>query len=169
MSSGRRSPQGGAETSASRLTRRGILLIAAPWLFAATGAIAFTFADGTTAECVAAGRVVPESNAPPGHWIVQKGRIAITGQAGSGYQIIWNAQQLAKLPPEMHDFIFFHECAHARVPTQDEVKANCQGLKDMRAAGRAGFAVEAKLAAIYGPGSTYWEETRKCADGKPAP
>jgi hypothetical protein len=64
----------------------------------------------------------------------------------------------------VHDYIFFHECAHARVPTVDEIQANCAGLVDMRAAGRAGPAVEARLAAFYGAGSGYWAGTLKCAD-----
>jgi hypothetical protein len=92
-----------------------------------------------------------------------------TVKVGSGYQIVWNAQKLAGLPPEMHDLLFFHECAHAKVPTTDEVQANCVGLKDMRAAGRAGLAVEAKLAAFYGATNGYWVNTLRCANAEPKP
>ena len=68
----------------------------------------------------------------------------------------------------MHDLIFFHECAHAQIPTTDELRANCVGLKMMRAAGKGGFAVESKLAAFYGPGNDYWARTLKCADTESA-
>jgi hypothetical protein len=69
----------------------------------------------------------------------------------------------------MHDFIFFHECAHASVPTQEELVANCEGLRAMRAAGRAGPAVEARLGAFYGRGNEYWRKTVACANGEPSP
>ena len=59
--------------------------------------------------------------------------------------------------------LFFHECAHARIPTTIELTANCGGLKDMRDAGRAGPAVEEKLAAYSAPGNAYWNDTVKCA------
>ena len=56
---------------------------------------------------------------------------------------------LASAPDVEHDFVFFHECAHARTGTLDELEANCVGLVDMRKAGRAGRDVEAKLAAYH--------------------
>jgi hypothetical protein len=97
-------------------------------------------------------------------------RVALTERVGSSYRILWNEAQLRTLPGEMHDFIFFHECAHASVPTQNEVTANCVGLQAMRTAGRAGFAVESKLAAFYGANSQYWRETLACANAyKAAP
>ena len=137
--------------------------LACALLFAhATAGHAFTFADGTTGVCTVAGRVVPETNVPETAQLV-----APTGETvrvDSGYRINWNPYKQKSLPPEVRDYLFFHECAHAKVPTQDEVEANCAGLKDMRAAGRAGLAVEARLAAFYGPGSKYWADTLKCAN-----
>jgi hypothetical protein len=131
-------------------------------MVASVGANAFTFADGTSASCVAGGKIVTEVDAAP-----SQAGLDFTGKTvrmSSGYLIIWNAEKLKALPPEVHDYLFFHECAHARVPTADELKANCAGLQDMRAAGRAGFAVESRLGAFYGPGSDYWTRTLKCAD-----
>jgi len=133
-------------------------LVAAP-------AAAFTFSDGTTAQCVAQGKPVTEVYAPPEHDFSKLKRTGMTVTSGSSYMIVWNAQMLGELPPAMHDLLFFHECAHAQVPTKDELKANCEGLKAMRAAKRAGFAVEAELAKFYGPTSAYWAETLKCANG----
>jgi hypothetical protein len=139
-----------------------IAAFAAALLSASWSAAAFTFTDGKSMTCVAAGQTVPEVEADASH-----GAVPFTGKTertSSGFQIIWNSAKLNALPPDVHDYIFFHECAHARVPTIDEVQANCAGLVDMRAAGRAGPAVEAKLAAFYGSGSAYWASTLKCAD-----
>lgn len=136
-------------------------------VMASPAAIAFTFADGTSAICVARGEAVPEYRPPPGTEAINfTGR---TVKVGSSYQIVWNAQKLAALPPDVHDYLFFHECAHAKLPTTDEVTANCAGLKDMRAAGRAGFAVEARLAAFYGATNDYWKNTLRCANAEGSP
>jgi hypothetical protein len=133
------------------------------FMLSAPDAWGFTFADGASMGCYANAALVPETviDAPPVE-------ITFTGKtirSETGYQIVWNEKKLNSLPPEVHDFIFFHECAHAKVDTVDETMANCAGLKDMRAAGRAGPAVEARLAAFYGPGNAYWMRTLKCADG----
>jgi hypothetical protein len=125
---------------------------------------AFTFADGTTLQCIAAGQPVAEYDAPPGHKLIADSHTGLVERNGTGYRIAWNPAKLATLPPEVHDFIFFHECAHASVPTQDELMANCVGLKAMRAAGRAGVAVEMRLASFYGRGSEYWSKTIACAN-----
>lgn len=147
--------------------RRFEFVIAIGCLVAAQQATAFTFSDGTSASCVARGETVLEYSPPPGTEVMNfTGR---TVKVGSGYQIVWNAQKLAALPPAMHDFLFFHECAHAKVPTTDEVEANCVGLRDMRAAGRAGLAVEAKLAAFYGANNGYWVSTLRCANAEAKP
>lgn len=147
--------------------RRGLEFVAIGCLAVVSQAGAFTFSDGTNATCIARGETVPEYAPPPGTEVMNfTGR---TVKVGSGYQIIWNAQKLAALPPAMHDLLFFHECAHAKVPTTDEVAANCAGLRDMRAAGRAGLAVEAKLAAFYGATNGYWVNTLRCANADARP
>lgn len=153
---------------AGRIVHRRLeFVVAVGCLAAAQQAGAFTFSDGTSATCVARGETVPEYAPPTGTEVMNfTGK---TVKVGSGYQIIWNAQKLAGLPPAMHDLLFFHECAHAKVPTTDEVEANCVGLKDMRAAGRAGLAVEAKLAAFYGATNGYWVSTLRCANAEPKP
>ena len=141
---------------------------AAAWalacLFVASGAGAFTFADGKPGSCVSEGKAVEEVDADPGQASGFTGKAVRTA---SGFVIVWNQARLKTLPPEVHDYVFFHECAHALVPTVDEVLANCAGLQAMRAADRAGPAIEAKLTAFYGAGSDYWARTLKCADGGP--
>ena len=133
-------------------------------------ASAFMFADGTTAQCVAGGRVVVETFAQLGDPALEN-RLARTTRVGNSWQIAWNQERLKLLAPEVRDFLFFHECAHARVPTENEREANCAGLKDMRAAGRAGPAYEKKLRANFPENNAYWNDTFKCAnDGAtPAP
>jgi hypothetical protein len=131
-------------------------------LVASLGADAFTFADGKPATCVAGGQTVEEVEADSSQAAL--GFTGKTMRTSSGFQIVWNAARLKALPPEVHDYIFFHECAHARVPTVDEIQANCVGLQDMRAAGRAGAAVESRLGAFYGPGNGYWARTLDCAN-----
>ena len=158
----------GKAMQASALLRSGSgIVFAIACLLAPFGAGAFTFADGTVASCVASGRTVEEVEAEPGQAAV--GFTGKTVRTASGFYIIWNPEKLKALPAEVHDYIFFHECAHARVPTVDELQANCAGLKDMRAAGRAGFALESKLGAFFGAGNDYWARTLKCADAPSAP
>ena len=142
-------------------------IVAVSCLTVAPQAGAFTFSDGASVSCIARGESVPEYSPPPGTEAIPfTGR---TVRVGSGYQIVWNAQKLAALPPDVHDYLFFHECAHAKVPTTDEVQANCVGLKDMRAAGRAGLAVEARLASFYGATNGYWVNTLRCANAEAKP
>ncbi len=129
---------------------------------------AFKLSDGTSVQCTAKGAVVREYAAPADDPIMRD-RTGLTLPQGSGYVIAWNEARLAALPPVVRDFLFFHECAHARVPTTSEPAANCQGLKDMRAAGRAGAEVEAKLGEFFGAGNAYWANTLKCADRAPNP
>jgi hypothetical protein len=124
----------------------------------------FTFSDGTSIACYARGELIQENLIDPG-----EARLPFTGKtvpANSTYQILWNETKLKALPPDVHDYLFFHECAHAKVPTTDEIMANCVGLKDMRSAGRAGAAVEARLTAFFGANSSYWARTVKCANGE---
>src|SRR5271155_3291968 len=165
---GKNGPAPTLRRAARRNVPRGVLVgLAAMAVSCAAGA--FRFSDGTAMHCFAAGEPVMEYDAPPTHPLVVANHAGLVERNGSGYRIAWNAASLRNLPGEVHDFIFFHECAHASVPTQDEVLANCVGLKTMRAVGRAGFAVEARLSAFYGPGSAYWRQTLACANGSDSP
>ncbi|MEO6928589.1 MAG: hypothetical protein ABI190_05430 [Casimicrobiaceae bacterium] len=127
----------------------------------------FVLADGTSITCTARGVAVREYEAPASD-PVMRDRTGMTFPENGGYAIAWNMTRLKALPPVVHDFIFFHECAHARIPTNDEPQANCGGLRDMRTAGRAGPAVENALTAYFGAGSLYWNSTLKCAN-RPLP
>ncbi|MEP7330051.1 MAG: hypothetical protein ABI777_12630 [Betaproteobacteria bacterium] len=139
------------------------ILIAAATVGMASTSVAFTFVDGTTAVCTARDQVVVEYLAGTDDPFAKLGRIGLAEKTGEGYRITWNRDRLKALPPEIHDFVFFHECAHATVPTENELEANCAGLKAMRAAGRAGPAVEKRLRVMF-PNNPYWNETFACAD-----
>jgi hypothetical protein len=147
------------------------VLIGVAGLAMATGAswaVAFTLSDGTHVTCMARGAAVREYEAPADDPILRD-RTGIALPEHNGYVIGWNMAKLKALPPVVRDFLFYHECAHARIPTSVELQANCGGLKDMRAAGRAGPKVEEELGAYFGAGNTYWQDTLKCADRPPNP
>ena len=145
---------------------RARLFLLALLMVSAGSALGFTFSDGTSVQCIAHGKIVQEFYAPPEHEVSKLKRTGMTVTSGSDYLIIWNEAMLNQLPPAIHDLIFFHECAHAQVPTKEEIKANCEGLKAMRAAKRAGFAVENQLALFYDSikSRAYWDATLKCAN-----
>lgn len=86
--------------------------------------------------------------------------------------------------PIVVDFLFYHECAHARFGTRfynsyvSELGANCEGLRRMRADGKISPAQESVLAnfhittnvygQLFGNGSNYWNLTLDCASKPPA-
>jgi len=140
--------------------RRLLSLLAA---CAAASAGAFALSDGTAMQCVARGDVVREVIAAPDD-PAMKNRTGWSRQEDGRWIITWNAERLRALPPEIRDFLFFHECAHARVPTAVELEANCAGLIDMRLAGRGGPVAEQKLRAVVNMKEAYWQDTFACAD-----
>src|SRR5262245_25637457 len=108
---------------------------------------AFTFSNGQSITCRSfLNQPVTEVGLPTLSGPFHTGYTGVTTVAPNGLaQITWDVQKLAMLPPAVHDFIYFHECAHAHVPTSDELKANCVGLADMRAAGMASPQIEAQI------------------------
>ncbi len=156
-----------------RVQASAVLLFAL--LVAPACASAFTFSDGTYGECATSEGIAREREHPADDRSAPHGYIGFTHhEPGTGWTIDWNLLLLSSAPDVEHDFVFFHECAHARTGTLDELEANCVGLVDMRAAGRAGRDVEAKLAAYhrrqgylgepYGISRAYWAKTVACAN-----
>ncbi len=143
-------------------------------------AFAFTLSTGQTRVCHSVnGNVVPEISLPSLSGPFHSGYTGLTQYMPDGTaRISWDAPKLASLPSAAHDFIFFHECAHAHVPTSDELEANCVGLIDMRAAGLATPAKEAQIGQFhaslgfmgprYGMGTDYWQRTVQCANARQA-
>jgi hypothetical protein len=138
---------------------------------------AFVFSDGTTATCYTRdGQPVREIFVPGLAGPFLGGYTGVTNVLPDGSATIsWDPVKLERLPPAVHDFIYFHECAHAHVPTSDELQANCVGLRDMTAAGRASPPEQASIGEFhaqlgymgpkYGDGATYWRQTVRCAAG----
>src|SRR5581483_9334026 len=112
---------------------------------------AFTFSDGSVVRCTAYnGRFVDETYLPPFAAQANMGYTGVTlARPDGSTTTTWDTARLSALPPAVHDYIYFHECAHAHVPTSDELVANCVGLVDMRAAGRSSAAIEQQLAAFH--------------------
>jgi hypothetical protein len=138
----------------------------------------FTFRDGTSASCrTSSGNTVQQVYAPKlAATFLVGGFTGVTTPLPNGSaRITWDSGRLSSLPIAAHDYIYFHECAHAHVPTSDELVANCVGLIDMRAAGRSSPSIEEQLRVFhaglgnmgprYGTGADYWTRTLKCAGG----
>jgi hypothetical protein len=82
-------------------------------------------------------------------------------------------------PGKAADFLFYHECAHAKFPAgfpsqaHAELNANCEGLRQMRSDGNISPADEALVgnfhamnnvyANYFGTGSNFWSLTLACA------
>lgn len=77
--------------------------------------------------------------------------------------------------PLAADFVFFHECAHIRRQTRDEIEANCHALLEARATGVLDPAGEAALENFHvrlgrlplrygGNGARFWASTLACVE-----
>ena len=145
--------------------------------------------DGRTKICMVAGAIVPEMFVPPG---------AINGLAGFTtfnplpLLIKWDPQRLSQLTQQgsalggqhggnlVIEFLAFHECAHARLGTPNEVVANCEAFRQMNALGEL-MPGDAQLLAVFhanlgplppqygGSGVAFWAATKACILQFPAP
>ena len=75
--------------------------------------------------------------------------------------------------PHMSDFIFYHECAHAKDAGRDEIEANCEAYLELDRLGMLSAERIAALAATHnrmrrlatrygGSGEVFWERTLAC-------
>lgn len=71
------------------------------------------------------------------------------------------------------DLVFYHECAHVRLQTDDEIEANCEAVREMREIGyldEEGYAAltawhdsMGRVAPRYGgTGRVFWQRTEAC-------
>lgn len=71
------------------------------------------------------------------------------------------------------DLVFYHECAHAKLQSDDEIEANCEAVREMRAIGYLdddGYAAltawhesMGRVAPRYGgTGRVFWQRTEAC-------
>lgn len=97
---------------------------------------------------------------------------------GAGQPVmIFNQAALAQVPPIVTRFAFYHECAHLTLRSTDELQANCQALKLMRARRELSPVDEAVLrqehyrltglgAQYLGSGKALWDATVACANAR---
>ncbi|MEO0315296.1 MAG: hypothetical protein RI928_1752 [Pseudomonadota bacterium] len=75
--------------------------------------------------------------------------------------------------PHMADFIFYHECAHARDPDKNEIEANCEAFLQLQQQGLMTPVKEHALSDTHrrmrrlpsrygGSGEIFWEQTMAC-------
>lgn len=91
--------------------------------------------------------------------------------------VVFKAMMLTD--PHMADFIFYHECAHARDPDKSEIEANCEAFIELQQQGLMTPAKEYALGATHrrmlrlpsrygGNGEVFWEQTMACVQRKNA-
>lgn len=90
-----------------------------------------------------------------------------------GWPAITYSHTFFALPPLMQEFTRVHECMHLALPTSNEVHANCEALKLMRARGLSAQqehyigAFHGSLGQIPpqygGTGQTFWALTMQCS------
>ncbi|MFL6797327.1 MAG: hypothetical protein ACJ8F3_07935 [Xanthobacteraceae bacterium] len=95
---------------------------------------------------------------------------------GSGQpMMIFNPAALAQVAPIVTRFAFYHECAHLVLRSTDELQANCEALKRMRARRELAAGDEATLKQEHyrltglgqqylGTGKALWDATISCAN-----
>ncbi len=158
------------------------------WLTAAA-AFAFERSDGVTVRCqfereglrhtveevwlgqAEAGNRHPELG----------GAVAVVRQGADGWPVIFFDravfQQTQAKSAFITDFIFYHECGHAREQQIDEIAANCYALVSLQTLGMMDENKLALLAAHHqsmsrlparygGNGSVFWQRTLDCARQK---
>ena len=83
-------------------------------------------------------------------------------------------KKTSKGTPAIWDFVYFHECAHARSPNLSEIEANCFSYKELERRGLMNYHRMKELEAIHlsmlilpeeygGSGAMFWHKTLLCA------
>lgn len=155
-----------------------LLVLAAP-------AGAFQRSDGATVQCEVelAGRVVVIAeeyvgNGPIGtvHPALGGSAAVVRRQPDGSVRMVFDRfvmERIASRSALAHDLVFYHECAHVRLDTKDEVEANCEAVRVMRESGyldAAGYAAltvwhggMGRVAPRYGgTGAVFWQRTEAC-------
>lgn len=146
---------------------------------------AFQRSDGETVSCEvdSAGRTlnVPEEyvgNGPVGtiHPALGGSAAVVRRHANGSARMVFDRfvmERIASRSLLAHDLVFYHECAHIRLQTDDEVVANCEAVRHMRAIGYLddeGYAAltrwhdgMGRVAPRYGgTGKVFWQRTEAC-------
>lgn len=158
----------------------GVLLLSA-----AAPAVAFERSDGEQVHCevdYAGKRVrVPEEyvgNGPVGttHPALGGSAAVVRRHPDGSARMIFDRfvmQRIADRSRLAADLVFYHECAHVRLHTDDEIEANCEAVREMRAVGYLDDEGYAALTAWHesmgrvaprygGNGKVFWQRTEAC-------
>lgn len=148
-------------------------------------ALAFQRSDGETVTCVAGSTDAPvvvaeeyQGNGPVGtvHPALGGSAAVVRRQPDGSQRIVFDRfvmERIASRSQLAHDLVFYHECAHVRLQTNDEIEANCAAVRDMREAGYLDDEGYAALTAWHrdmgrvapkygGTGRVFWERTEAC-------
>jgi len=158
----------------------GLLLV-----LAAAPAVAFERSDGEQVFCEVehGGRRVrvPEEyvgNGPVGttHPALGGSAAVVRRQRDGSAKMIFDRfvmQRIASRSRLAADLVFYHECAHVRLQSDDEIEANCEAVREMRAVGYLDDEGYAALTAWHesmgrvaprygGTGRVFWQRTEAC-------
>jgi hypothetical protein len=163
------------------------IAIAGAWLLlvAAGTAAAFERSDGQMVSCEVeyAGRSVKVPEEYVGNGPVGTTHPALGGSAavvrrnpdGSSRMIFdrFVMERIAQRSKLAADLVFYHECAHIRLQSDDEIQANCEAVRQMREVGYLdddGYAAltawhesMGRVAPRYGgTGRVFWQRTEAC-------
>ena len=109
------------------------------------------------------------------------GAAAVVRRNASGWPVIYFDSVVFKgmleRDPHMSDFIFYHECAHAKDAQRDEIDANCEAYLELDRLGMLNAERVAALAATHtrmrrlpsrygGSGEVFWEKTLACVNNR---
>jgi len=167
-------------------------LLAFIGLFVSSAAWGFQRSDGETVFCEVefAGRSlrVPEEyvgNGPVGtvHPALGGSAAVVRRRADGSAQMIFDRfvmERIASRSRLAADLVFYHECAHVRLQTDDEIEANCEAVRHMRAVGYLDDEGYAALTAWHrdmgrvaprygGSGRVFWQRTEACLARDVAP
>jgi hypothetical protein len=105
------------------------------------------------------------------------GAAAVVRNDAEGWPVIYFDNVVFKgmleRDPHMADFIFYHECGHAKNNQLDEIEANCYAYIELEKLGLLNASKAAALAATHkkmlrlpsrygGNGETFWARTLEC-------
>lgn len=166
-------------SSGGKITR--LLAICGITLSSTSPSFAYVMSDGTQKFCEIQSRVGPL--VVPEIVGYANGFMAFTQMGPNGLPTITFdhglIQPVAMQLPIAIDFLFYHECAHARFISSSidirssEFIANCEGLRKMRADNKISGQQEQLIgqyhaqqnvyANLFGTGKNYWDITLNCA------
>lgn len=159
-------------------------------LFSAGPALAFDRSDGEQVQCrfsvdgvthVAEEEVIGDGNIGERHPSLGGSAAVVRKRPDGMPKIVFDRFVMARIAQRSalaSDLVFYHECAHIHLASDDEILANCQAVRDMRSAGYLDDAGEIALAEWHrnmgrvpprygGTGELFWARTVDCLNDTP--